>query len=377
MGAYLIRNGRIYNPIRSELYQGNIAVENGVIISGLPEKEYETIDAEGCLVTTGLIDYHVHYFHHGTENGVNPDAASFPCGVTTAVDGGSCGAANYEMYRKSVMAFSDVRIFNMLLMGSGGQVTERYPERLEEAYFDIDKIKGLFSRYPQNLKGLKLRLSAGIIGEREAESALRRTEELAEDLGCNVCVHITDPVMSLEKLAGFLRKGDVICHMYQGKGRDTILGPDGFIYDGILDARKRGVLFDVGNGCNNFDLKVCLRAMEQGFVPDIISSDMNASGFFCQPLHSLPRIMSKFIDLGMALTAVLDAVTICPARQIGREELASMEEGSIADIAILKIKDKEVCHRDKGGGVFEGHHIVVPQMMIKGGEIMYCQADFA
>lgn len=70
--------------------------------------------ASGCKVTTGWIDYHVHYFNHGTENGINPDAASFPCGVTTAVDGGSTGAANYEMYRKSAMAYSDVRILNML-----------------------------------------------------------------------------------------------------------------------------------------------------------------------------------------------------------------------------------------------------------------------
>lgn len=334
------------------------------------------MDAAGCIVTAGLIDYHVHYFNHGTENGVNPDVASFPCGVTTAVDGGSCGAANYELYRKSVMAFSDVRILNMLLMGSGGQITDRYPEHLEEQFFDVDKIKELFTRYPQNLTGLKLRLSEGIIEEKEAERSLCRTVELADELGCNVCVHITNPVMDLEKLAGYLRRNDVICHIYQGKGRDTVLGADGQVHRGILEARERGVLFDASNGCNNYDLDICRRAMEQGFDPDIISSDINTSGFYRQPLHSLPRILSKFMDMGMSLTQVLDAATVCPSRLIHREELASMEPGTVADIAILKLKKKEVRYHDRAGHTFAGHQVIVPQMTIKGGEIMYCQADF-
>ncbi|MCC8025996.1 MAG: metallo-dependent hydrolase [Clostridium sp.] len=376
MGAYLIRNGKIYNPITHELYDGDIAVEKGRIASGPLSEGYETIDADGCIVTAGLIDYHVHYFNHGTENGVNPDAASFPCGVTTAVDGGSCGAANYELYRKSVMAFSDVRILNMLLMGSGGQITDRYPEHLEEKYFDIEKIRALFSRYPRNLTGLKLRLSEGIIGAQEGERSLVRTVELAEELGCNVCVHITNPVMELERLAGYLRKGDVICHIYQGKGRDTVLGPDGSIHRGILEARERGVLFDASNGCNNYDLEICRRAMEQGFTPDIISSDINTSGFYRQPLHSLPRILSKFMDLGMTLAQVLDAATLRPAQLIRREDLASLEPGTTADIAVFKVKKKDVLYQDRAGHTFKGRHVIVPQMTIKSGAIMYCQADF-
>lgn len=124
MGAFVIKGGEIYDPAAQKWEKKDIAIENGMIISGMPSGEYQVVDASGCKVTTGWIDYHVHYFNHGTENGINPDAASFPCGVTTAVDGGSTGAANYEMYRKSAMAYSDVRILNMLLVGSGGQVTD-------------------------------------------------------------------------------------------------------------------------------------------------------------------------------------------------------------------------------------------------------------
>ena len=180
MGAFVIKGGEIYDPAAQKWEKKDIAIEDGMISSGMPSGEYQVVDASGCKVTTGWIDYHVHYFNHGTENGINPDAASFPCGVTTAVDGGSTGAANYEMYRKSAMAYSDVRILNMLLVGSGGQVTDRYPEHLEKKYFDIPKIKKLFREYPDNLVGLKSRMSVGIIAPEDAEESIRATVELAD-----------------------------------------------------------------------------------------------------------------------------------------------------------------------------------------------------
>ena len=376
MTSYFIVNGTVYDPAKHRMYLGDIAVEEGKIVAGRPSGEYETIDASGCIVTTGLIDYHVHYFNHGTENGVNADAASFPCGITTVVDGGSAGAGNYEMYRKSAMAFSDVRIFNQLLMGSGGQATERYPEHLEEQYFDKDKIRKLFRQYPDNLKGLKLRLSKGIIEPEEARRSLKSTVELAEELGCNVCVHVTNPVIPIEEIAAGLRKNDVMCHIYQGKSQDTILDEDGRIKKGINQARERGVLFDASNGCNNFDLEICRKALEQGFVPDIISSDMNVNGFYMQPLHSFPKVLSKFISLGMKIEDVLDAATITPAKLLKREELASLAADTEADLAIFKLEQHSIKYRDKAGHAFVGHEALVPQMTIKGGRIMYSQVYF-
>jgi dihydroorotase len=373
--AYLIKNGKIYNPIRHELQDGDIFVEDGKFAKAL-SGPYETVDASGCIVTTGLIDYHVHYFNHGTENGINADVASFPCGITTAVDAGSVGAANYEIYRMSAMAFSDVRILNMLFMGSGGQITDRYPEQLEARYFDTDKIKYLFKKYRSNLVGLKLKLSVGIIEPEEALKSLKATVELAEELGCNVSVHVTDPVLPIETIAENLRKGDVICHIYQGKGQYTILDAQGRLRDGILKARERGVIFDACNGCNNYDIEVCRKALEQGFAPDIISSDNNTSGYYMQPLHSLPRIMSKYLALGMKLEDVLDAVTMAPARMISREDLASLESGTVADLAVLKLKHKSVGYRDKAGHTLEGQEVLVPQLTMKDGSIKYCQADF-
>lgn len=152
---------------------------------------------------------------------------------------------------------------------------------------------------------------------------------------------------------------------------------DGKVREGLLKARERGVLFDASNGCNNFDLEIAQKAVAQGFKPDIISSDINTSGFFLQPLHSLPRIMSKYLDFGVSLSEVLDTVTRVPARLVHRESLASMAPGTEADLVIFKVKEKEdTLQRPYRIHTFTGHQVIVPQLTMKDGVIMYCQASF-
>ncbi len=374
---FLIKNGLVYDPAQARLERRDVALADGKIARPDPQRNYrQVIDAEGCIVTTGLIDYHVHYFYRGTENGVNPDANAFCCGITTAVDGGSCGAGSYELYQRTVMASSDVRILNCLLVASGGQATDQYPENLDPAFFDEEKILRLFQKYPDNLVGLKTRMSNGIVAREQAEDSLLRTIEIAEKAGTRLVVHVTNPVLPLDRLAAMLRPGDVICHIYQDRGGHTCLDAQGKVLPGLLEARDRGVLFDASNGRSNYDLETCRKAVAQGFVPDVISSDINASSSFLQPLHSLPRILSKFLDFGMSLPQVLDAATAAPARLIGRPSLASMAEGTEADVCILRLKEKKISYEDINGNRFEGSKVLVPMMTFKGGVCKFCQADF-
>ncbi len=374
----LIKNGAVYDPVRQQMENRDIALVDGKIARPDPNKVYrQVIDAQGCVVAPGLIDYHVHYFNHGTENGVNPDANAFCCGITTAVDGGSCGAGGYEFYRRSLVSLSDVRILNYLLVASGGQATDQYPENLDPQYFDEEKIARLFREHPHNLVALKTRISNGIVAPEQAEASLRETIRIAERVGTRVVVHVTDPAIPLDRLADMLRPGDVICHIYQNRGKYTCLDGQGKILEGLWKARKRGVLFDASNGRSNYDLEVCKAAVAQGFTPDIISSDINTSSDFLQPLHSLPRILSKFLDLGMTLEQVLDTVTRIPAGLIGRPDLASMDEETEGDLCILRLKKKPVPYQDINGNSFLGTQVLVPMMTFKGGKCMYCQADFS
>lgn len=378
MYNYIIENGMVYDPAAGKMEQRDVYLENGVISAHRPEKNCHVVDAAGCYVAPGFIDYHVHYCKGGAENGVNPDAASFPCGVTTAVDGGSCGAASYELFQQAVIGRAEVRLLSQLLVASGGQLTGRYSENLDPDCFDTERIKELFNRYPETLVGLKTRISSNIIAPELAEKSLEKSVELAGELGVNLTVHITDPAMDLEKMASILRKGDVMCHIYQNKGRESILDERGKVRAGIWKARERGVLFDACNGRNNFDLAVAKKAIEQGFLPDIISSDINTVSYYQGVLHSLPRVLSKYLTFGMKLEQILDAAIRLPARLTGWESLASMAPGTEGDVVIFKVEEREIRYLDhtEGVNVMTGHEVIVPQMTVKGGEVVYSQAYF-
>lgn len=374
---FLIKNGTIYDPARHTAWKGDIAIVDGVIAEPSNNYQYrQVIDAEGCIVTSGLIDYHVHYMRGASEGGVQADVVSFCSGITTVVDGGTAGTGMYEHVYRTFVANSQVRFLNMLLVASGGQSNNQYPENLDPDLMDEKKIVKLFKKYSDNLVGLKTRISHGILEENQVEASIKRTIEIAEKAGTRVIVHVTDCPIGLDKLASYLRPGDMICHIYQGKDH-TCLDEEGKVLSGLLEARKRGVLFDACNGRNNFDIEICRDAINQGFLPDVISSDINSSSCFLQPLHSLPRILSKFIDFGMNWMDVLDCATKTPAELVGRPELASMAAGTLADVVILKCKNKDVNYSDVAGHEFIGHHVFVPQMTFKDGECVYCQADFA
>lgn len=374
---FFIKNGTVYDPQNHEMRIGDIALHNGIIAQPDHSKQYrQVINAEGCVVTTGLIDYHVHYYFHGNENSVSPDATSFCCGVTTAVDAGSCGAGGYELFRRSLVAMSEVRLLSFLHVSSGGQSNDQYPENIDPSYFDEEKILSLFRKYPKELIGLKTRLSFGITTRDDAVKSLKRTIQIAEKAGVRVIVHVTNCVMHLDELAELLRPGDVMCHIYHGRG-NTCIGSDGRVLDGLVKAHERGIFIDASNGRSNYSLDVCQKALSQGFFPDVISSDINTVSNFLQPLHSLPRIMSKYLALGLGLEDIIDAATITPARLINQPELGSMAEGTVADICILKIKNKTIDFEDVHGLKLTGSQAIVPMMTFKNGKCVYCQADFS
>ena len=237
---FLIQNADIFDPASRSTRKGSIAIENGKIAAPKEGKSYrQVIDAEGCIVTPGLIDYHTHYYLHGSENGVNPDASSFCCGITTGVDGGTCGTGGYEMYRRSIVSMSEVRILNYLLVASGGQSNDRYPENLDPEFFDEAKILDFFSKYRDNLVALKPRISHSIITPEMARASIPATVKIAEKAGIRVVVHVTDCSIPLDELAEMLRPGDVICHIYHGRGENTCLDADGRVLPGLLRARER------------------------------------------------------------------------------------------------------------------------------------------
>jgi dihydroorotase len=333
------------------------------------------INAEGCIVSPGIVDHHLHMFADATDAGIDPDVSLFPNGVTTAVEGGSPGAANYELYRRVVIQQSRVRIKCYISVSSMGMVTRKYSENLNPDYFERERLKALFEKYPNELVGLKLRFSKNFVGNQNLKP-LEETLKLAEEIGCPIVVHMTNPPVDTETIAQMLRPGDIFCHVYQGQG-DTIVGSDNIVKSGIKAAREKGVLFDGCNGTSNFTLAVAKAALADNFFPDIISSDYSTMSRYQHPAISMPYIMSKYINMGMKLEDVFRACTQKPAELIDLHgQVGTLAPNAFADVAIFKLINQEALFYDYTNESIKGNKLLVPQMTIRDGIIMFRQVTF-
>lgn len=374
----IITGGRVIDPSRGIDGVQDVFIKGARIVENDSKTLKENslvIDAEGCLVLPGLIDFHAHVFFDGTDSSIPPDVAMLPNCVTTAVDGGSSGTCNYEMFRKNVIANSLVRIKSFLSLSPIGQATSKFNESEDPKYYDEDKIKLLFRKYSDELLGLKLKASAEVVGNLGI-TPVKRSFELAEELGCSVAVHTNNPVPNTVELVKLFRKGDIFTHVYHGSG-STIIGEDGHVLSEIREARERGVIFDAANGKSNFGFDTAIAALADGFEPDIISSDLTWLTMFREYAVGLPWLMSKYLALGMNLNDIVAACTSTPARFMGMEnEIGTLSPGACADVAILKPIDHECKFTDIFGRSIVGQELLLPQMTIRDGRILFRQLNF-
>lgn len=382
---YLITGGRVIDPATGTDEIRDIAVK-GLFIAdtkGEPvEPAWPVIHADGMFVTPGFIDFHAHLFHEGSSICIHPDLM-IAQGTTAAVDAGSAGTSTYEAFQKTVLSQSLLRIKGFLTVYAGGQLDPKLCEDFHPSLYNEDKMLRVVDANRENLLGLKIRLSKGVVPEESGADYLKACVDLAERLNqklgttLRVCVHTTNPPVSAGELAECLRPGDIFAHCFQGAG-NTILLRDGSIDPRILSARKCGVLFDAANGRGNFGLDVARKALAAGFLPDIISSDLTVDKFNMPPYaKSLPAILAKYLALGMELPEIIRRVTVLPAQLMGMEErIGTLRPGAYADIAIFK--EKKVTHIQKDFREDEilCDTVLLPRLTMLGGEIQYCQADY-
>ena len=332
------------------------------------------IDASGCIVCPGLIDHHAHISPLMTI-GISGDYALFPSGVTAMVEAGGTGAYNYEGFRQVTgKMLADVKSY--VYVSPYGLIMGPRCESLDPADFDEDRLAYVFDRYRSEVIGLKIRMSADIAGSAGIEP-LKATIAIAEKLGVNVMVHTTAPACSIEEIAGVLREGDVFTHMNQCRG-STILDEKGRIKREVREARERGVVFESADGTVHLSLDVARAAVENEFYPDIISTDLTTVGLFRRDkVFSLLHGMSRYLNLGMRIEDVLKRTTENPARYMGEEgNFGCLAPGSIADIFVFKIVEKETVFGDCDDQTMTGSRLIRPLMTVKAGNIVYRDIEF-
>ncbi|WP_170975491.1 metallo-dependent hydrolase [Martelella alba] len=378
----LIRGGHVIDPARKIDRIADIAIKGNRIVDAKTEEPTRTgqvIDAAGCYVLPGLIDFHSHFFYGGSAISIDPDITFLPSGITTAVDAGTCGWSNVDIFQRSIIDRSRMRLFYYLNVSHAGQVTlggdSGYPEKINGRHINGPEIIACCEKYRPSLIGLKLRFGKELYGE--DDSPLRDTLRLAEQVGLAVCVHVPNCLITMDTLAGFLRPGDVFAHCYHDTGH-TILDGDGNVLPDIFSAQRRGVYFDAAQGINLFSFRVARQAFAQHFYPDIISSDITRySAWKPGIMFSLNFLMSKYIAMGMPLQEVVRAVTATPAGIIGQaDKIGTLRNGACADVCIMKMKKQATTFFDKDGELLAGDGLLQNMLTICDGQVVFRQMDF-
>jgi dihydroorotase len=336
--------------------------------SGTAPSASEVIDAGGNLLFPGFIDLHTHLFRHGSTFGMDADRL-ITSGVTCAVDMGSAGWVNFPAMHDCDLSGKQLPLKAFLNISPIGQPGKGISEPLDDALISEEGIAGILKEYPDRIAGLKVRISRGIVKDLGLRP-LKRAVELGEEFGLPVCVHTTDPPETMDRLAAILRPGDVFSHTYHGQGHHS--AENAAVLEGLAEEKRRGVLLEVGNGLKNFSFPVAEKCLAAGLTPDIISSDATPATFHKNPaMWDLPRVVSKFLNLGVPLDDCIRAVTETPAKVLGLENTGKIAQGFEADLALFRMDPEIISFCDSEGNERKGPRGLVPLMTILKGKIIW------
>ncbi|MGI6074747.1 MAG: amidohydrolase family protein [Pyramidobacter sp.] len=370
-GDILLQGGHVIDPARNIDGIENVYISHGHCADYNTSKRPDFVfNVSNCIVTPGLIDFHCHFYHQGTEIGVFPDSAFLPQGVTAIVDQGSAGIANFENFYSSCMETTQLHSYAFLNVSPTGLVTTRYMENINPQYFDLDKSAEMLEKYSGRLLGLKIRQSMEIAGNLELQPLIA-TIRMASKLGCSVAVHSTNPPCSMGKLVNLLRPGDVLCHVFHGKG-SHIVDSSGKLIPEIKEARQRGVFFDTADGRAHSCISVIQKALVEGMLPDMISTDQTCGNLYNPVVFGLPVVMSRYLALGMSLYDVVKSCTATPAKFIGQSgKIGTLAPGACGDVAVFRMKQLQWHYKDHRGESLLCKNVLVPMMTLLNGHFAY------
>ena len=326
-------------------------------------------DCRGMIVTPGLIDLHTHVYAGGTSLGVDPLPLTANGGVTTLVDAGSAGPGNFAGFRAHVIEPAPVRILAYLNISFAGiyafskriMVGESGDQRLLAPNDTVE----VADAHRDVLAGIKVRVGRNASGT-SGMVPLHMAREAAEELGMPMMVHIDYPPPTLEEVLERLRPGDILTHCFRPFPNSPVLG--GRIRPEVLEARERGVKFDIGHGMGSFSFDVARIMLAGGFMPDTISSDVHA---LCidGPAFDLITTMSKFLCLGVPLGAIVKAATVNAAEALQRPDLGSLRLGSVGDASIIRVEEGAFDYVDSTGAIMGGAQKIVAKGVVIGGKL--------
>ena len=370
----IIKNGTIIDPYVGRQELGDLYIKDGLIVegNGTSAAKY-MLNAKGMHVMPGLIDFHTHVYMGGSDLSVNPHTTLVHQGVTMTVDTGTAGTGTLPGFMTEIEA-AEIRMKAFVNMTPTGLATFRTHELIDPAIFDVPRMKQLFRNHGHHLLGIKYMAGS----ERNKDlKAFEKTIEIADEIGVPIAVHTTNPPAPMAEIAKRLRGGDILVHVLHGRGH-TIIDADGKVNKELWAARERGVWMDASNGSVHFDYKVAEAALAQGFMPDIISSDLTFITLNTEPVFGLPHLLSKYLNMGMSLMDVIRSATTTPAKLCRMEgKLGTLQTGAYADVTVLEIVEREVifCDNHFSNTTRTGSQYLLPRLTVIKGRPVFRSPD--
>jgi len=366
----LLKNGHVIDPANQIDGVLDVAVSGGKIArvaANLPANQArKVLDVRGLYVTPGLIDLHAHVF--GYSGSLFPDDTALIAGTTTVVDAGGAGWRSFDEMLRRVILPSRTRVLALINIVGHGMLGARYED--DVADMDAEKTAAKIREYRQHIVGIKTAHFGG-----QGWVAIDRA--IAAGNMAKVPVMIDDKIFtntgrtSREKLLDKMRPGDMHTHMYNDRQLELIDRFTGKVQAYAVEARRRGVLFDLGHGGGSFLWPVAVKAMAQGFAPDTISTDLHSSSILI-PESDMPNCMSKLMNLGMTLGDGVLRSTVNPAKAISRfPELGTLGEGRVADIAVLDLRSGVFAFKDAWHKKLMGTRKIECVMTVREGRLVY------
>jgi dihydroorotase len=350
MADLILKGGRIIDPANGRDGIGDVAFGNGKVIEvgiDLPSVGAEIVDVRGLLVAPGLIDLHTHVYWGGTSLGVDAAEVARRSGTTTFVDAGSAGPGTFHGFRRHVIEPSPLRIIPYLNVSFPGifafSSSVMVGECADLRLLDPRECVRVIDANRDLIVGVKVRVgrnAGGASGAAPLDIAL----EVAEETGLPVMAHLDNPPPSRLEVLARLRPGDILTHCFRPFPNAPVRG-DGQIREEVLEARRRGVIFDIGHGGGSFGFRTAEKMLAAGFLPDVISSDVHTLSINGPAFDQLVT-MSKFLSIGMELVDVIRAGTLAPAAALGRSDIGRLESGAAGDATVLELVEGNFEYRD-------------------------------
>ena len=370
----LLQGGHVIDPRNGISARRDVAIANGRIAEVAPNieasKARKVVDVGGLYVTPGLVDIHVHVFAgEGREymgrSSVFPDDHSFRNGVTTMVDAGSSGWKSFPDFKRRTIDRSRTRVLALLnIVGTGmggGNDVEQNTEDMDSKATAKTAMEN--KQYVVGIKTAHFTAPNWTAVDRALAAAQIAGVPLMVDFGR------FQPERPFEELVTKrLRPGDIYTHTYLPSV--PLLDAQGKVRPYLFEARKRGVLFDVGHGGGSFVFRHAVPAIQQGFKPDSISTDLHVSSMNAG-MKDMLNVMSKFVNMGMTVDEVIACSTWHPARQIKRDDLGHLTAGAGADVAVLRLETGNFGFVDVSGARLKGNKRFSAELTIRDGVVVW------